>query len=125
MALGIVQGSPFVFVVDTGNHRILAFAADINFVPLNLQADFVIGQSDFDHPGGGTTDVLLNGPRGVAFDNVSEMLFVSDKDNSRVLGYDMSGAGISSGMSASVVLGQADFNSGSSNAGGGAHCGKP
>ncbi|MDX8377006.1 MAG: Ig-like domain-containing protein, partial [Mariprofundales bacterium] len=108
VALGTVQGNNYVFVADPTNDRVLVFAADNYSVPLDIQADFVIGQADFDHDGTPISASTLNSPKGVFFDNYSSMLFVADTANNRVMVFDLS-AGMSNGMTATAVLGQASF----------------
>jgi sugar lactone lactonase YvrE len=106
--LGSVQGTNYLFVADAGNSRVLAFATDANGAPLDLQADFVLGQADFDHVAATTTASSLRRPTGVAFDAATSRLFVSDELDDRIVIYDLS-AGIGNGMAASLVLGQTTF----------------
>jgi hypothetical protein len=106
--LGAVQGTNYLFVADAGNSRVLAFAADANGAPLDMQADFVLGQVDFDHVAATTTASSLRKPTGVAFDAATSRLFVSDELDDRIVVYDL-GVGIGNGMAAGLVLGQTTF----------------
>jgi len=108
VALGTVQGTQYLFVTDDWRERILVFAADVNGTPLDLRADFVLGQVDFEHQGTATTQSGMNLPRGLAFDSSTSRLFVGDTSNNRVLVFDLA-AGISNNMNATVVLGQTGF----------------
>ena len=114
MSLGSILGRTYLFLADEVNNRILIFEANATTgVPLDLQADFVIGQANFhvDPTGFDASSVngpQINGPHGVAFDATTTTLFVSDSFNHRVLMFDLS-LGIINGMAATVVLGQPDF----------------
>jgi hypothetical protein len=68
-------------------------------------ASFVIGQPGFTSDSPGTSASQLNRPRGVAFDSDGN-LWVPESDNHRVLEFVPP---FSTGMSASLVLGQPDF----------------
>ncbi|NOY68032.1 MAG: DUF11 domain-containing protein [Deltaproteobacteria bacterium] len=108
--VGIAAGAPFLFVAGAANNRVLAYESDVNGVPLDLKADFVLGQADFEHEQEDTTVTGMHQPIGVAFDDETEYLFVADSGNNRILVFDLS-SGIASGMAASFVLGQPDFTS--------------
>ncbi|MDQ6964421.1 MAG: NHL repeat-containing protein, partial [Mariprofundales bacterium] len=110
---GRVAGVDYLFVADSWNDRVLAFVSDSYGVPLDMQADFVLGQPDFDHDTVGLTASGMNTPQGVAFDDVTTTLFVADSGNNRVLVFNLA-SGISSGMAATAVLGQASFTSSAS-----------
>lgn len=114
---GRVQGVNYIFVADNSSGRVLIFAAGADKTPPDLQADYVIGQPDYDHDNTPTSVSSLASAKGVAFDQASHMLFVTDNSNGRVMVFDLS-LGITSGMAASAVLGQADFTSGLVNGGG-------
>jgi Concanavalin A-like lectin/glucanases superfamily len=78
----------------------------------------VLGEPDFTTQGAGvTTQSGFNYPQGAAYDAADSLLFVSDYLNNRVLVFNLSG-GITDGMNATYVLGQANFTSGSANEGG-------
>lgn len=118
-----------VFVADLHNHRYLVFDASSG-IPTNLAAAFVLGQPDFTTGGadatapyghqnsqnpaaGCTTAVNACGVRrayAVAYDGVRQRLFAADPDNHRVLVWNLA-AGITNGMAAQYVLGQARFTS--------------
>ncbi|HEO72022.1 MAG TPA: hypothetical protein ENN80_12220, partial [Candidatus Hydrogenedentes bacterium] len=81
-------------------------------------AQYVVGQPDFDSYVQNTTATGLNNPSGVAVDVVNNKLYIADTGNHRVLRYAYPLAG--NQPAAELVLGQADFTSGSANAGGSA-----
>ena len=108
-----------VYVVDSGNNRVLRFPRPFAQVGASMP-DIALGQSSFSTNGpnqGGvsastvafTTSgaVLL---AGIAFDS-SGNLWVSDAGNNRVLRFNAKvlGSHAASGPSADIVLGQADF----------------
>ncbi len=103
-----------VFVADSNNSRILSWASLAN-LKSGAAADMVIGQTNFTNSTPGTPDwggsvsaATLAYPQGVAIDTQGN-LYVSDSNNHRVLVYR---APLSTGMQASVVLGQPDFTTG-------------
>ena len=75
-----------------------------------MAATIVIGQPDFTTVTPGLTNSKLTFPSNMAFDSAGN-LFVVDSNNARVL---MFLAPLSTGMAASVVIGQPDFTSGNS-----------
>ncbi len=116
VAFGSVQNTNYLFVADNYNDRVMVFETDSSGTPLNLMADHVLGQADFEHDEGALDINSLNSVDGVAFDQSTKYLFVSDGKNNRIMVWDLSN-GISKNMDASYVIGQADMNSGSVNRG--------
>jgi sugar lactone lactonase YvrE len=99
-----------IFVSDTGNNRILRFSSAASFIS-GSAAEAVIGQTDFTtgsaaNPPSAST---LNAPYGIMVDT-SGNLWVADNGNSRVLRF-ANASSLSSGASASQVLGQPNFTS--------------
>ncbi len=91
-----------LWVSDYANNRVLEFKAPLS---TGETASLVIGQTDFTSSESGTTQSTLAAPFGVAFDSDGD-LWVADSVNNRALEYV---APFSSGMNASVVIGQPDF----------------
>ena len=91
-----------LWVAEEGNSRIVRFSAPFRSAE---SIDLVIGQPDFNSntPGLGPNGVA--GVNDLAFDPEGN-LWAADWQNGRALRYD---APLSSGMSASLVLGQPDF----------------
>ena len=89
---------------DAGNNRVLEYKPP--FVN-SMGASVVVGQPDFVSFLAATTASGLNFPTGVAFDS-SGNLWIGDTSNNRVLAFTTP---LSTGMSASLVLGQANFTS--------------
>jgi DNA-binding beta-propeller fold protein YncE len=81
-----------------------------------MAATRVIGQTNFGPGASGAGDAKLSSPLGLAYDYSRKRLFVADNGNQRVLLFDLD-AGVTNGMDASVVLGQPDFLSTSSDGG--------
>lgn len=99
----IIDSLGNVWVSDRNNNRVLEFTAPTN----NGQAaNIVLGQQNFVSHTGACTSTGLNDPYGLSVD-ISGNVWVADLINNRVIEY--SGPSISSGMAASVVLGEPDF----------------
>src|SRR5579864_6047739 len=112
-----------LYVVDTGNNRILRFPAPYNQPSGQPLPDLVIGQTGFscntcNQPNSGGISASTIGiafsnvtfPASLAFDTQGNLWF-TDSGNNRVLRYPASalGANASNGPSADLVLGQVDF----------------
>lgn len=93
-----------VWVADYGNCRILKYAPPFT---TGMAASVAIGQPDMTSSGCGVGPSSLDSPANVAFDRNGNM-FVLDWENNRVLEFQPP---FTTGMSASVVLGQVDLNS--------------
>jgi sugar lactone lactonase YvrE len=93
-----------LWVSDTNNNRILEFSPPFT---TGMNASLVLGQSSFTTYGNSTSPSGLYYPAGLAFDSAGD-LWVTDAGNSRVLEFK---APFTSGMSASLVLGQPSFTS--------------
>jgi len=97
-----------LWVADEGNNRVLEYLIGSGF-STGMSASLVIGQTGFTTHGYSDSALGLKEPSAVAFDS-SGNLWVTDYDNSRVLEY-LIGSGFSTGMSASLVIGQTGFGS--------------
>jgi sugar lactone lactonase YvrE len=110
-----VDGSGRLWVADTGNHRVLEYDT-----PLTSQtAARVFGQlsrtqvASFTTGGQDAPDGFVNagglfGPRGLAIDGGGR-LWVSERDNSRVTGFDTPLGAAPAALIADRVLGKTDF----------------
>ncbi len=97
-----------LFVADSGNLRVLVFNLEVDDTLSDYTPDYVLGASHFykwDNTGL-SVSTFDRGIYDLEYDSVNDFLFVSDY--SRVLVFDLS-LGISNGMAASNVLGQANF----------------
>ncbi|KPA10281.1 hypothetical protein MHK_009516, partial [Candidatus Magnetomorum sp. HK-1] len=83
----------------------------------NQAADVVLGQTIFTSNTSGATANTLQNPVALAIDPTTGKVFISDRENNRVLRFSSVSAGIS-GSSAEAVFGQADFTSVQVNRGG-------
>jgi uncharacterized protein (TIGR03437 family) len=101
-----------LYVADTGNGRVLRFPAPFNQPQPNNYpaADLVIGQSSFTVQIKDPTQRTMHAPYGLAFTSDGGLL-VADSFLSRVLFFPGPTTGFTSGMAASKVFGQTDFNS--------------
>ncbi len=99
---GMAGGTNF-YVPDAGNNRVLGYTSVPN-VSMRA-ADFPIGQATLATAATGTSSGAMNNP--LALWATSSHLFVSDTGNNRVLIF--AGAPVSSGSTASFVLGQTGF----------------
>ena len=97
-----------LWVADTGNSRVLEYLADANGNFTSGQAAaLVIGQPDFTSDNVGTAPDRLFQPQDLHFDAAGN-LWVADTFNGRVLEYLPP---FTTGMSASTVIGQHNFDS--------------
>lgn len=102
-----------LWVADTGNSRVLRFPAPFANYTAGTpeQADLVLGQASFSGARiTDATDRTMASPYGLAF-TLAGGLLVSDAALNRVLYFAGQPADFTSGMSASMVFGQPDFNS--------------
>ena len=93
----------YLYISDTDNNRVLGY----NSVPTENEpeADFVLGQSDFDSSASGAGSSSLNEPQSI--DSDGKQFFIVDYRNSRVLVYNSQP--VASPGIADFVLGQDDF----------------
>lgn len=125
-AAGAVGGTN-LFLVDSGNNRVLVYPNAASAGSITASASVVLGQSDFPYnsPNSIQGKEFFFGPSilgydaGVAVDSGSSSphLYVSDPNNNRVLGYkDARKAG--PGVPADLVIGQPDLKTAVCNFGG-------
>lgn len=95
-----------LWVADTWNNRILEYQAPFT---TGMSASLVIGQPNFTSNAIGTTASTFIEPTSIAFDSAGN-LWVADPENNRVLEFQKP---FTTGMSASLVLGQSSFTSSS------------
>ena len=79
----LVDGDDRLWVVDSGNHRILGFP-DASVSANNANATIVFGQSLFTNATTGTGLAQMNGPAGLSLGS-DDTLWVSDSNNHRIL----------------------------------------
>jgi predicted esterase/DNA-binding beta-propeller fold protein YncE len=106
-----VDSAGHLWVSDYLNNRVLRFN-NASSKSNGAAADAVLGQPDFATISGGTTASKMKGPVGVFVDGKGD-LWVTDRLNHRVLRFN-NAASLSNGTSASIVLGQPDFATGTS-----------
>lgn len=102
----------FLWVTDTGNHRVLGFPWPITGTGISATA--VLGQTGFTTGTSGAGITGLTTPYSVTATKSPRVLWVSEGGNNRVLRYS---APTGMGMLADLVLGQMDFGSGAPNRG--------
>ncbi|MEO8232336.1 MAG: T9SS type A sorting domain-containing protein [Ignavibacteriota bacterium] len=106
-----VDANGTLWVADRDNHRVLRFD-NASSKLTGANADGVLGQPNFTSNTSGTTAGLLSAPTSVFVDG-SGNLWVSDKDNNRVMRFN-NASGKPNGSNADGVLGQTDFVTGTS-----------
>lgn len=92
-----------LWVADAGNHRVLRYPRDFAAA---ASADIVLGQSSFTESRYGSSASEMQFPVDVAYDAKRDILFVADKQNSRVLRFDRP----DEGGAADGAFGQASFD---------------
>lgn len=103
---GVFDAHGNLWVDDESNNRVLEFVPPFSN---GMAATLVLGQTNMTSNGSGTTATTMSAPwEGIAFDSQGN-LFVSDLGNSRVLEFKPP---FSTGMAASVAIGQPDLTSG-------------
>ncbi len=101
-----------LFVADEYNHRVVVWQLDALNRVSDRSARWVLGQPDLRSSYmGPPTASNMTVPLAVAYDPVSKRVFVGDGYQNRVLVYDAAPGTLATGMSASVVVGQEDFES--------------
>ena len=93
-----------LWVAECDNNRVVEYKTPFSN---GMSATTVLGEPDMNTSTGGTSATTLSCPSGVAFDSQGN-LWVADYDNSRVVEFKPP---FTSGMAASLALGQADLNS--------------
>ncbi|MCF7865240.1 MAG: hypothetical protein K9M11_01935, partial [Candidatus Pacebacteria bacterium] len=97
-----------LFLSDTGNNRILIYNLDSSNNPVDHIPDYVLGQPNYYTNTAVNSQSGLNVPSALAYDEANSLLFVGENPGNRVKIFDLS-SGITDGMNASYVLGQAGF----------------
>ncbi len=95
-----------LFVSQGTANRVTAY--DVTTIANGENAVKVLGQANFTNSTAATTQVGMNAPRGIAYNNLTQTLYVSQTTANRVTAYNLSN-GITDGESAVSVLGQANF----------------
>ena len=107
-ALTFDRANHRLFVVDSGNNRILGYNLNTDDTLPDGTADLVLGQQDFSrttaNSGLSVNASTLNAPSGVFYDNINGRLYIADTGNNRVMIWQSSS--IVTGHSADYVLGQ-------------------
>lgn len=93
-----------LFVSDNTNNRVLVF--DTTAISNGENAVNVLGQPDYVTTTAAASQSGLSGPRDLTYDAGTNLLYVADRDNSRVMIFDV--AAISNGENAVSVLGHED-----------------
>ena len=112
VAVDPVSGKLFVSCYD--QHRVLRFAST-SALATGAAAEAVFGQPGLTSAGSGTTRASLNTPLGICLDSQGR-LWVAEVANHRVLMFE-DAANAASGVEASLVIGQPDFDSKASGTG--------
>ena len=106
-ALAYDTGRDQLMVGNSSNSRVLVFDLSSG-ITNGMDASYVIGQPDFTTAGNVASQSGMGWIYGLAVDQTTHRLFVTDNSHNRVLVYDLS-SGITNGMDANYVIGQPDF----------------
>lgn len=101
-----VDGNDRLWITDRLNHRVLRFD-NASTLTNGANADFVLGQPDFNTGSSGLSSTKMNKPMGVYLDK-EDNLWVCEDDNKRAIRFDSVSSKVN-GASADGVLGQPDF----------------
>ncbi len=96
-----------LFVTNANGHRVTIYDLTTGITD-GMNANYVMGQSDFTSATAGGSQAGMTGPQGVAYDSVNKRLYTLLNNQSRVAVYDLAN-GFSDGQPASAVLGQSSF----------------
>jgi DNA-binding beta-propeller fold protein YncE len=100
-----------LFVSDSGNNRVLVFDVGPRQLQTGMKAMAVIGQANFEDHEAGIGAARLDDPARLAHDPSTQRLFVGDAGNHRILVFNVTPDQLKSGLAASYVFGQDDFDS--------------
>lgn len=101
-----------LFVVDSGNNRVLVFDASPEKFRAGMAASEVLGQPGFESTSAGTAADRFTAPSGIAYDRRFDRLFIVDGGRGpRLLVFNGSPGALRTGAKAIHVLGQASFTS--------------
>ena len=98
-----------LFVADPNNARVLVYLLDGTNNFISSTPTYVLGQSDFYSDNVTVSQNHLAYPDGLAYDQMTTRLFVSDQTNNRVLVFNVATSTITNGENASNVLGQSNY----------------
>ena len=99
-----------LFVADPYNSRIMVWDVHPDRLSETPDAMAVIGQDDFMSRERRSGGAGLANPASLYHDVATDRLFVTDSGNHRVLVFDVSPESLETGMAASFVVGQVDFD---------------
>ena len=101
-----------LFVPDEYNHRVVVWQLDELNRIVDRDARWALGQPDVNTSLMGEPAASnMTTPIGAAYDTTTKRLFVGDGYHNRILVYEAAPGELRSGMDASVVIGQPDFQS--------------
>jgi uncharacterized protein (TIGR03437 family) len=120
VALDTSTNPPGLYIVDTGNNRVLGFRSSVGFSN-GQKADLVLGQPDFvttlaQGPGHSSRSTGFTSPTGIAVDAKGNV-YVVDSGNNRILRFPKPFAQ-SGDQIPDLVIGQAAFSTAGANQGG-------
>jgi len=96
-----------LYVADSSGNRVVRFKSPVK---KGESESLVLGQPDFTSGGGSGAQNGMNEPWSLIFQPSSNILWVADFANSRVLGFRHGMAAFTNGQNADLVLGQPDFS---------------
>jgi len=100
-----------LFTTDRANNRVMVWDVHPDRLSETPEAIVVLGQPDFISKAPGSGATRFNRPGDLYYEIETDRLFVADVGNNRVLVFDATPAVLETGMAASDVLGQPDFES--------------
>lgn len=102
-----------LYVADSDNNRVLVYNLNSDNTLTDYTADGIFGQPNFRTSSPGLSTTTLNTPRGLAYNSVSNTLYVSDFYNNRILAFNAANAGTSTAPTPIGIFGQVNYTTSS------------
>lgn len=113
--LAVDESKRLLFVSDEDNNRVMVFDISDGNYSHGMNAEYVLSQQDFESSS--CFEMSPCGARDLSIDPQSDLLYVADSQDSRILVYDIDLNSLSIGLEPMAVIGQQSFSESSCNLG--------